>query len=271
MESLKGVKVAILVTDGFEQDELLQPRKALDQQGAETEVVSPNDQNVHAWKLKDWGETVKVDRKLSEAKASEFDALLLPGGVMNPDKLRMDAKSVEFVRSFFDSGKPVAAICHGPWSIIEAGAARGRKIASWPSLKTDLRNAGAEWIDKEAVVDGNLVSARKPDDMPAFNRAMIEIFSRAHGRAGHASGAAEPEHQRGQGEGQQNVQHHTRHIKQLLSAAANHAREDVHKVSEPKAQALFETTAETLNGLVKAFDDFEHKTEAAWKKGAGSR
>jgi protease I len=116
---------------------------------------------------------------LSEAKPDDYDALLLPGGVMNPDKLRMQPAAVDFVKAFFDAGKPVAAICHGPWTIIEAGAARGRRIASWPSLKTDLRNAGAEWVDEEAVVDGHLVSSRKPDDIPAFNRAMIDLFSRA--------------------------------------------------------------------------------------------
>jgi protease I len=189
VDNLRGVKVAILVTDGFEQDELVKPRKALDEAGADTQVVSPRDEAVKGWKSTDWGESVKVDRRLKEVKPSEFDALLLPGGVMSPYKLRMEPKAVEFVRAFFDEGKPVAAICHGPWTIIEAGAARGRKIASWPSLKTDLRNAGAEWIDSEAAVDGNLVSARKPDDIPAFNRAMIELFSQ-RGRRGGAKSAA---------------------------------------------------------------------------------
>lgn len=182
MENLKGLKVAILVTDGFEQDELVKPRKALDEAGADTKVVSPKEDRVKGWKFADWGESVKVDQRLGEANPREFDALLLPGGVMNPDKLRMDRQAVEFVKTFFDAGKPVAAICHGPWTIIEAGATRGRKIASWPSLKTDLRNAGAEWVDSEALVDGNLVSARKPDDIPAFNRAMIELFSRGRTR-----------------------------------------------------------------------------------------
>jgi len=138
MASLNGVKVAILVTDGFEQDELLQPRKCLDQAGAETKVVSPKDEKVRGWKDTDWGATITVDERLNEVKPEQFDALLLPGGVMNPDKLRMDPKAVAFVKSFFDSGKPVAAICHGPWMVIEAGAAHGHKIASWPSLKTDL-------------------------------------------------------------------------------------------------------------------------------------
>ena len=189
MASLNGVKVAILVTDGFEQDELLQPRKALDQAGADTKVVSPKDEKVRGWTHNDWGATITVEERLNEAKPEQFDALLLPGGVMNADKLRMDPKAVAFVKSFFDSGKPVAAICHGPWAVIEAGAARGRKITSWPSLKTDLRNAGAEWVDQEAVVDGNLVSSRKPDDIPAFNQAMIDLFSRGKSHAAHATGS----------------------------------------------------------------------------------
>ena len=168
MENLKGLKVAILVTDGFEQVELLEPRKALDQAGAETRVVSPKDQRVKAWKFTDWGEVIPVDVPLDKASSRNFDALLLPGGVMNPDALRIIPKAVAFIKEFFDAGQPVAAICHGPWTVIEAGAAKGRRIASWPSLKTDLRNAGAEWRDQEVVVDGNLVSSRKPDDIPAF-------------------------------------------------------------------------------------------------------
>ncbi len=176
MNILEGLRVAILVTDGFEQDELLKPREALNKAGAETKVVSPRDEKVRGWDHINWGESVDVDERLNEAKAESFDALLLPGGVMNPDRLRMEAKAVEFVKAFFAAGKPVAAICHGPWTIIEAGVATGRKIASWPSLKTDLKNAGAEWVDGEAVVDGNLVTARKPEDIPAFNKAMIEMF-----------------------------------------------------------------------------------------------
>jgi protease I len=179
MENLKGLKVAILVTDGFEQVELLEPRKALDQAGAETRVVSPKDQRVKAWRFKDWGEVIPVDVQLDKASSRNFDALLLPGGVMNPDALRIIPKAVAFVKEFFDAGKPVAAICHGPWTVIEAGAAKGCRIASWPSLKTDLRNAGAEWVDQEVVVDRNLVSSRKPDDIPAFNREMIKLFGQA--------------------------------------------------------------------------------------------
>jgi protease I len=176
-EKLVGKKIAILATDGFEQAELLEPRKALDQAGAVTKVVSLKDGQIKGWKHTEWGDEVAVDLTLGNARAEDFDALVLPGGVMNPDKLRMEPRAVAFVKSFFDANKPVAAICHGPWTIIEAGVARGRKIASWPSLKTDIRNAGGEWVDNEAVTDGNLVTARKPDDIPAFNRAMIELFS----------------------------------------------------------------------------------------------
>lgn len=176
---LKGRKIAILATNGVEQEELLRPREALDQAGAETKVISLKSGHIKGWNHTEWGKEIPVDITLDKAHAGDFDALLLPGGVINPDKLRMEPKAVAFVKSFFDEGKPVAAICHGPWMVIEAGVARGRKIASWPSLKTDIRNAGAEWVDQEAVVDRNLVSARKPDDIPAFNRAMIDLISHA--------------------------------------------------------------------------------------------
>jgi deglycase len=183
MQSLSGLKVAILVTDGFEQVELLEPRKALDEAGAETRVVSPKSDRARGWNFKEWGDWVKVDTPLASARPQDFGALLLPGGVMNPDELRMQPEAVQFVKAFFDGRKPVAVICHGPWTVIEAGVARGRRIASWPSLKTDLRNAGAEWIDDKVVIDGDLVSSRKPDDIPAFNRAMIEVFGRRRGQA----------------------------------------------------------------------------------------
>jgi len=182
-EDLKGVKVAILVEDGFEQVELTEPRKALDEAGAETRIVSPKGERVRAWNFTDWGDKFPVDVSLDQARPQDFDALHLPGGVMNPDSLRIQPKAVAFVKAFFDAGKPVTVICHGPWTVIEAGAARGRRIASWPSLKTDLRNAGAEWMDQEVVVDNNLVSSRKPDDIPAFNREMLKLFSRARGQA----------------------------------------------------------------------------------------
>jgi protease I len=175
--SLKGLKVAILVTDGFEQVELIEPRKALDEAGAKTVVVSPKSDRVRGWNFSDWGEEIAVDVALDKALPQSFDALVLPGGVINPDALRIQPAAVAFVRAFFEDGKPVAAICHGPWTVIETGQARGRRITSWPSLKSDLENAGAEWVDREVVVDRNLVSSRKPDDIPAFNRAIIEVLS----------------------------------------------------------------------------------------------
>jgi protease I len=185
MNRIDGAKVAILITDGFEEVEMTEPRKALDDAGAETKIVSPKPRSVHGWNRTDWGAHSDVDIPLEHAKAEDFDALLLPGGVMNPDKLRMDEKAVAFARGFFDAGKPVFAICHGPWMVVEAGAARGRRIASWPSLETDLRNAGAEWVDEEVVVDGNLVTSRKPEDIPAFNAAINYLLSQAvkHGSA----------------------------------------------------------------------------------------
>ena len=182
-DTLRGKRVAILVTDGFEQVELLEPRQALDEAGATTTVVSPAGDRVRGWNTKEWGNQIPVDIPLKEAKAQDFDALLLPGGVMNPDRLRMDPKAVSFIKHFTDSGKPVAAICHGPWTLIEAGAVRGRTLTSWPSLKTDLMNAGANWIDQEVVRDGKFVTSRKPDDIPAFNRETIRLFADAGAHA----------------------------------------------------------------------------------------
>jgi protease I len=177
--SIKGKRVAILATDGFEQVELTEPRKALDAAGAQTSVVSPKADKIRGWKFTEWGDEVKVDVPLDKANPDDFDALLMPGGVMNPDTLRMNEKAVDFASAFFDAGKPVASICHGPWMVIETGAAEGRRIAAWPSLRTDLENAGAEWVDEEACVDGNLVTSRKPDDIPAFNREMIKLFAKS--------------------------------------------------------------------------------------------
>ncbi len=179
--TLQGLKVAILAADGFEQVELTEPRKALDQAEAETRVVSPNEDKVRGWNFTDWGQTVPVDVELDQARPQDCDALLLPGGVINPDKLRMEPKAVAFVKAFFDAGKPVTAICHGPWMIVEADKARGRHMTSWPSIRTDLRNAGADVVDQEAVVDGNMLTSRKPDDIPAFNREMIKLFATARG------------------------------------------------------------------------------------------
>jgi protease I len=176
---LKGLRVAILATDGFEQSELTEPRKAFTEAGALTEIVSPKQGRIRGWNHKEWGQEVAVDQDLRDADPDDYDALLLPGGVMNPDNLRTDPTAVAFVKSFFQAGKPVAAICHGPWTVIEAGAARGHRMTSWPSLKTDIKNAGAEWVDEEVVVDGKLVTSRKPDDLPAFNRSAIELFAQA--------------------------------------------------------------------------------------------
>ncbi|HEX3602813.1 MAG TPA: type 1 glutamine amidotransferase domain-containing protein [Steroidobacteraceae bacterium] len=182
-QDLNGVKVAILATDGFEQSELLEPRRALDEAGAETEVVSLESGEVKGWNHTQWGETVTADKTVDSIDAKNYDALLLPGGVMNPDRLRMNAKAVAFVKAFFDAQKPVGAICHGPWMLIEAGAAKGRTLTSWPSLKTDLENAGGRWVDQEAVVDGNLVTSRNPKDIPAFNREVAKLFAAAQSRA----------------------------------------------------------------------------------------
>ena len=178
MTTLTGKKVAILVAEGFEQVELTDPRKALDAAGAQTRIVSNAKGEVQGWKHFDKADKFKVDVPLEQADANEFDALLLPGGVANPDQLRANPKAVHFVRAFFDAGKPVAAICHGPWTLIEAGAVKGRTITSWPSLKTDLINAGANWVDQEVVEDDGLVTSRKPADIPAFNRKMLELFAK---------------------------------------------------------------------------------------------
>jgi deglycase len=175
--SLSGKRVAILATDGVEQVELTEPRKALDAAGATTKVVSPKSGSIKGWNHTDWGDKIHVDITLDDANPDDFDALMLPGGVMNPDHLRMNEKAVNFVRAFFEAGKPVAAICHGPWLLVEADVVRGRNVTSWPSLKTDLRNAGANWTDSQVVTDHGLVTSRKPEDIPAFNRKMIEEFA----------------------------------------------------------------------------------------------
>jgi protease I len=181
--NLHGKRIAILATDGFEQAELTEPRKALDQAGAKTEVISPKSGEIKGWKTRDWGGTVKVDKTLDQAKPQDYDALLLPGGVMNPDHLRMDPMAVSFVHDFVATGRPVAAICHGPWTLIDAGVVKGKTFTSWPSLKTDLKNAGANWVDQEVVTDGQFISSRKPDDIPAFSKALIEMISEARAKA----------------------------------------------------------------------------------------
>jgi protease I len=175
--SLSGKRVAILATDGVEQVELTEPRKALDAAGAKTKVVSPKSGTIKGWNFTNWGDDIKVDVALDATSPDDFDALMLPGGVINPDTLRMNEDAVSFVRAFFEAGKPVASICHGPWMLIEADVVRGRNVTSWPSLRTDLRNAGANWTDSESVTDHGLVTSRKPDDIPAFSRKMIEEFA----------------------------------------------------------------------------------------------
>jgi protease I len=180
-QNLNGIRVAILATDGFEQSELFDPRRTLDQAGASTEVVSLKGGEIKGWNHKEWGQAIAVDKTVDSVDAKNFDALLLPGGVMNPDNLRMDAKAVAFVKAFFAAKKPVAAICHGPWMIVEAGAAKGRTLTSWPSLKTDIQNAGGRWVDQETV--DNLVTSRNPNDIPAFNREVAKLFATAQSRA----------------------------------------------------------------------------------------
>lgn len=174
---LAGKRVAIVVTDGFEQVEMTEPRKALEAEGAETVLVSPKQGQVKGWNHTQWGDNFSVDQGIAGAKVDDYDALLLPGGAMNPDKLRLDEKVVSFVRSFFEADKPVAAICHGPWLLIDAGVAAGRTVTSWPSIRIDLRNAGAKVVDEEVVADRGLVTSRKPDDIPRFNEKMIEVFA----------------------------------------------------------------------------------------------
>lgn len=173
-QRLQGKKVAILLTDGFEQVEMTEPRKALEEAGATTQLIAPKGGEVKGWDETDWGDTFPVDLPLAGADPNQYDALLLPGGAMNPDKLRMEPKAVQFVRHFFENHKPVAAICHAPIMLIEADVVRGRKLTSCPSIQTDLKNAGANWVDEEVVTDQGLVTSRKPDDIPAFNRKMIE-------------------------------------------------------------------------------------------------
>ena len=174
---LKGHKVAILATDGVEQVELVEPRKALDAAGALTHLISPNPGTIQAMNHDDKGDKLPVDRVLSEVRASDYDALLLPGGVKSPDTLRMDQHAVHFVREFMLAEKPVAAICHGPWLLVEANAVSGRTLTSWPSLQTDIRNAGGQWTNQPVQIDDKLITSRKPSDIPAFSAAMVKEFA----------------------------------------------------------------------------------------------
>lgn len=174
---LRGARIAILVANGFEQVELTEPKKALEKAGAKVEIISPEKTTVKGWKHTAWGDTFNVDVQLDNADEKNYHALLLPGGVINPDKLRMNSDAVQFVKAFSKADKPIAAICHGPWTLINAGLVKDKKLTSWSSIKLDLQNAGANWVDAEVVRDGKLVTSRKPDDLPAFNRAMITLFS----------------------------------------------------------------------------------------------
>ncbi|MBS1972347.1 MAG: type 1 glutamine amidotransferase [Bdellovibrionales bacterium] len=176
-KKLNGKKIAILSTDGFEQSELFEPRKALIEAGAEVTVVSLHGGEIKGWHEGNWGKSIKVDALVSESDSDQFDALMIPGGVMNPDKLRCDENVIEFIEGFFHNAKPVAAICHAPAVLIETGLVAGKTLTSWRSIKTDLLNAGATWVDKEVVSDEGLVTSRKPADIPAFNRKMIEVFA----------------------------------------------------------------------------------------------
>lgn len=177
-QNLTGKKIAIVVTDGFEQSELTEPKQALEQAGAQTQIVSPKSDNVRGWKHTEWGDQFRVDVPIDNANPEDYDALLLPGGVMNPDKLRRDERVLSFVKTFSDAGKPIAAICHGPWTLIDAGLVKGRKLTSYESIQTDLKNAGAKWTDEEVVVDKGLITSRKPQDIPAFNQKIIEEFAK---------------------------------------------------------------------------------------------
>ncbi len=174
---LSHKKVAILATDGVEQVELTKPKQALEEAGAKTHVISPKSGSIQGFNHHDKGDQIQVDVSLDSANPNDYDALVLPGGALNPDQLRTNPKAVQFVKSFFEAGKPVAAICHAPWTLIEAGVVKGRTLTSWPSLQTDLRNAGATWVDQEVVVDKGLVTSRNPGDIPAFNNKMIEEFA----------------------------------------------------------------------------------------------
>ncbi len=178
MENLNGKMIAILVANGFEQSEMTEPKQALLNAGAQVAIISPEKHKVKGWKDGNWGDEFAIDLALSKADANDYDALLLPGGVMNPDKLRLNELAVNFVNQFVMDDKPIGAICHGPWILIEAGGVQSKKMTSWPSIRLDLTNAGANWVDQEVVIDGNLITSRKPADLPAFNEALIAAFSK---------------------------------------------------------------------------------------------
>ncbi len=177
-EELSGKRVAFLFTEGVEQVELTEPLKAIREAGGEAETISLESGKVQMWQHFDKGDEIEADKAVSDADAGDYDALVLPGGVANPDQLRMDGRAVEFVRGFFDQHKPVGVICHGPWTIVEADVLRGKTLTSWPSVRTDIENAGATWVDEEVHVDDGLISSRKPDDLPAFCKAIVQEFAK---------------------------------------------------------------------------------------------
>ena len=177
-DELNGKRIAILVMDGFEQVELTKPRTAFEAAGANTKIVSPQHEKVQGWHHFHHADHFPVDVTIDNANVADFDALLLPGGVANPDQLRMKPKAIDFIKGFFEAGKPVAAICHGPWTLIEAGVVKSRTLTSWPSLKTDLINAGATWVNETVVEDNGLITSRNPDDIPAFNEKAIALFAK---------------------------------------------------------------------------------------------
>lgn len=175
--SLKGKKIAILIANGFEQVEMTEPKQALEQAGAKVDIISPEKDKVKGWKHPQWGDEFPIDVPLEQAQAENYDALMLPGGVINPDRLRTIPTAIDFIKQFHKADKPIAAICHGPWTLINAEAVKDRKLTSWSSIKIDLINAGANWVDQQVVRDGKLVTSRKPDDIPAFNQEMIRLFA----------------------------------------------------------------------------------------------
>jgi protease I len=177
--SIKGKKVAILATDGYEQVELTDPKRDLEKAGAKVDVLSIKPGQIKGWDKTDWGKSVKVDHLVNDVRPTDYDALILPGGQINPDKLRTDRNAVAFIKQFVESGKPVAAICHGPWGLIEADVVKGKTVTSWPSVHTDLKNAGAKWVDKEVVQDGNLITSRRREDIPAFSKQIIQALAKA--------------------------------------------------------------------------------------------
>jgi len=176
IDTLKGIKVAIVLTDGFEQSEMTEPRRALQEAGAEVFLISPKKDNVRGWTHTQWGDEFAIDKVIENANPDDYHALMLPGGVMNPDSLRINERAIQFISSFVKNKKPIAAICHGPWTLINAEGVKGKEMTSWRSIKVDLINAGALWADKSVIRDGNLVTSRMPDDLPDFNKAMIEMI-----------------------------------------------------------------------------------------------